>query len=73
MKFTSLRASWRSWALGTIIAIIGIILVRVVSPHTTGKTQAALVSAGRLTSFAGLIIIVFGVNRRIKRDSQEAP
>ncbi len=71
MKFDSLRATWRTWLLGTLIALLGVILVRLVAPHTTGKTQAILSALGRLTSFSGLIIIIFGINRRIKRDSED--
>ena len=71
MKFTSLRASWRQWVIGIALAVVGVIIARLVSPHYTGKTQVALLSAGRLTSFAGLIVIVFAVNRRIKRESEE--
>jgi len=71
VKFTSLRANWRIWLTGTAIAVAGVIIARLVAPHYTGKTQTALSSAGRLTSFAGLIVIIFGVNRRLKRDSEE--
>lgn len=71
MKFDSLRATWRYWLIGTIIAVVGIIVARFVAPHYLGKTQTVLTSVGRLTGFAGLIIIAFGVNRRIKRDSEK--
>ncbi len=71
MKFTSLRANKRSWVIGITLAVVGVIIARLVAPHYTDKTQVALSSVGRLISFAGLIVIIFGVNRRIKRDSEE--
>jgi len=73
VKFNSLRANWRIWLSGTAIAVTGVIIARLVAPHFEGKTQAVLSMIGRFTGFAGLIVIVFGVNRRLKRDSQENP
>lgn len=72
MKFQSLRASWRYWVIGTIIAVAGVIIARLVAPHYVGKTQTTLSSVGRLTSFVGLIVIAFGVNKRIKSESKDS-
>ncbi|MBK9992160.1 MAG: hypothetical protein IPP19_15915 [Verrucomicrobia bacterium] len=55
MKFENLRATWRYWLIGTVIAVVGVILARLVAPHYVGKTQTVLSSVGRLTSFVGLI------------------
>ena len=71
MKFTSLRAYWRYWLIGTVVAVVGVIIARLVAPHYTEKTQTALTSFGRLLSFAGLIVIAFGVNKRVKRESED--
>ncbi|MBK9989449.1 MAG: hypothetical protein IPP19_01630 [Verrucomicrobia bacterium] len=72
MKFENLRATWRYWLIGTVIAVVGVILARLVAPHYVGKTQTVLSSVGRLTSFVGLIVIAYGVNKRIKSESKDS-
>lgn len=72
MKFDSLRANWRLWLLGLLIALTGVVIARVAAPHYTGKTQTVLTSLGRLTGFAGLIVIAFGVKKRISDSTDKS-
>ena len=74
MKFDSLRANWRLWLLGLVVALAGVVIARVTAPHATGKTQTILVSLGRLISFAGLFVIALGIKRRVQTtDEDNAP
>lgn len=71
MKFDNLRANWRLWLLGLVIALAGVVIARVAAPHYTGKTQTVLVSIGRLISFVGLFVIALGIKRRATKNADD--
>jgi len=73
VKFENLRANWRLWLLGLVVALAGVVIARVAAPHYTGKTQTVLVSIGRLISFAGLFFIALGIKRRMSNTDKENP
>jgi hypothetical protein len=55
----------RYWIAGIVTAGIGLVLVRVISPHVTqSMVKLAVYFAGVTLALAGLVIIVLGISRR---------
>jgi hypothetical protein len=71
MKFDALRAARRYWIAGFVIALIGVLLARVVAPHFEARPRTILNTAGRLLGMGGLVVIAFGVNRRISASQKD--
>jgi hypothetical protein len=65
MKFDALKAARRYWIAGIVIALVGVLLARVVAPHFEARPRTILNVAGRLLGMGGLVVIAFGVSRRI--------
>lgn len=62
----------RYWVAGTLVALIGVALARVIGPRLEPSMQIVCTVAGQLLALAGLGIISVGVSRRVWR-SEEPP
>lgn len=62
----ALRASARHWIFGTLVALGGVALNRVVAPAFSGEARAWFEAAGKLIAFAGLFVLALGIRRRIR-------
>jgi|GEM_PF-1085389 len=71
MKFDALRSARRTWIAGTVIALIGVLLARVLAPHFENRPRILLNVAGRILGIAGLVIIAFGINRRVAASQKD--
>jgi len=65
MKIDSLRAARHYWIAGFAIALIGVLLARVLASHFENQPRVLLTVAGRILGIVGLVVIAFGINRRI--------
>ena len=65
MKLEAIKAARRTWIAGIAIALIGILLARMVAPHFEHQPRTLMTVIGRLLGMAGLIVIAYGINRRI--------
>jgi Na+-driven multidrug efflux pump len=65
MNFDSLRAARRTWIAGIAIALIGVLLTRVLASHFENQPRLILTVAGRILGIVGLVVIAFGINRRL--------
>jgi len=60
-------AGW--WIAGLALAAAGVFGTRVLAPRFTGHERAAFAVAGQLLALAGIIVIAFGVYRRVHRSA----
>jgi hypothetical protein len=68
-RTSSLRASARRWLLGTLLALIGVVLARLVAPTCTKSTSTGLTLVGQLLGLTGLFIIARGIRRRLHEEA----
>jgi hypothetical protein len=67
----ALRASARHWLAGLALAISGVVVNRLLAPVFAGaQLRAAFALAGELAALTGLVIIMFGVRRRLRLAGQ---
>jgi hypothetical protein len=50
---------------GVALAALGVVLARVVGPGLGGAVRPMAEIAGQLMALAGLVVIAFGVSRRV--------
>ncbi len=63
----ALKASAGYWIFGTAIAFAGVVISRVVAAGFEGRVHAMLALTGQLVAFGGLLIILLGIRRRLRR------
>lgn len=66
----NVAANFRFWVTGTVIALVGVTLARVVTPLVTRDWKIFCTLGGQLLAFTGLAILAVGVSRRIRRASE---
>jgi len=55
------------WIGGIVLGAVGVVVARVVGPAASGAGQPLLKLAGELIAVAGVLLIAFGVSRRVNR------
>lgn len=55
------------WLGGVALAAVGVILVRIAAPSLSGATRPVMEITGQLMALGGLVVIAFGVSRRMHR------
>lgn len=64
---TALRASARHWLAGLALAFAGVSVNRLLAPaFAPGHARAAFALVGELAALTGLVVIMFGIRRRIR-------
>ena len=61
----NLATPW--WLGGVALAAVGVILVRIAAPSLGGASRPVVEVAGQLLALGGLVVIAFGVSRRVHR------
>ena len=54
------------WLIGTLIAFVGVAVARLVAPTMPADQQMLVTLGGRLLAVAGLLVLMFGIHRRIR-------
>ena len=67
----ALQASARHGIGGTVLAVAGVAVARLVAPDFAGSTRAILLLTGQLVALGGLLIIILGIRRRVNRSPAE--
>ena len=62
----ALRASARFWIVGTTVAFVGVAVSRLLARGFDGRAHATLALTGELIALSGLMIILFGIRRRLR-------
>jgi hypothetical protein len=62
----TVRANASPWIFGTLLALLGVALARLVAPTLTGHTRLVVTIGGQLLGLAGLFVICLGVRRRLR-------
>ncbi|PTX99057.1 hypothetical protein [Opitutus sp. ER46] len=57
----------RYWVTGTLTATVGVLLARVVAPHAAAGLRVPAALGGEILAIGGLLVICFGVSRRVNR------
>lgn len=65
MKSSALYSVRYYWLSGILAAALGVILARAVAPALEPKTGAIVATTGQVIALAGLVVICFGVRRRV--------
>ena len=68
----NLRDNARYWIIGIALAVAGVSANRVFAPHLDTRPRAVVALAGELVALAGLGVIIFGINRRLRLAGQAA-
>ena len=63
----ALRFSARYWITGIILAIVGVSANRLLAPLFDPRPRSLVAVVGELVAIAGLCVIVFGINRRLRQ------
>jgi hypothetical protein len=71
MKFDTLKATRRTWIVGGLIALFGVLLARVVAPHFEARPHTIINAVGRLLGIAGIVVIAIGISRRVSAAQKE--
>lgn len=58
-------AGW--WIAGLALAAAGVAATRVLAPHLAEPMRAVVAAGGQLLALFGLVVIAFGVHRRVHR------
>lgn len=66
----NVAANARYWIAGTLIALAGVALARLVAPSLGSPTRLYCTVGGQLLALAGLVLLAYGVSRRVRRDSE---
>lgn len=61
----------RFWVGGVAIASLGVVLARVISPTFSGSAQVVVILIGQSVAVLGLVLICWGVSRRVWRERRE--
>lgn len=69
----AIKASARHWACGIALAFAGVAIARLLAPGFEGRTQAAVAATGQFVALSGLLVILAGIRRRLRRANAEAP
>ncbi len=69
----SIISNLRYWLAGVLVALVGVVCVRLVAPACTGSLRVGVQLGGQLLAFLGLFIICLGVSRRIQQASAPGP
>lgn len=69
----NVTANVRYWIAGTLVALAGVALARLLAPLFDGIVRPSVTVVGQLLALFGLFIICLGVRRRIQQtaDPQE--
>jgi hypothetical protein len=54
------------WLGGAALAAFGVIVVRMAAPHFASAVQPLVKVAGELLALGGLLVIAWGVSRRVR-------
>jgi hypothetical protein len=68
----ALRSSARYWFTGLALAAVGVCVNRALAPVFDTRPRAVVAVAGELVALAGLGVIVFGINRRLRHANKLA-
>ena len=63
---SALRFSARYWLTGIALAFVGVSANRLLAPLFDARPRAIVAVAGELVALAGLGVIIFGINRRLR-------
>jgi hypothetical protein len=67
---SALRFSARYWLTGIALAFVGVSANRLLAPLFDPRPRAIVAVAGELIALAGLGVIIFGINRRLRLAGQ---
>jgi hypothetical protein len=65
----TVRANAGPWIVGTLLALIGVALARLVAPTLAGHARLLATLGGQLLGLGGLFVICLGVRRRLRAAS----
>ena len=66
------KAAAGHWVFGTAMAFAGVAVSRLLAPGFGGRPHAAVALAGQLIALGGLVVILFGIRRRLRRATSAA-
>ncbi len=69
----AIKASARHWVFGTMIALAGVAINRVLATGLEDRAHAVLAAAGQLIALGGLFVILLGIRRRLRLANADAP
>lgn len=69
----AIKASLRHWVFGTVIALAGVAISRVLATGFEGRVHAVFAVAGQVIALGGLFVILLGIRRRLHRANADAP
>ena len=61
------KAAAGHWIFGTAMAFAGVAVSRLLAPGFAGRAHAVVALAGQLIALGGLVVILFGIRRRLRR------
>jgi len=67
------REHFQAWLPGTALALAGVVCVRLLAPHLTGRPQAVAAVAGYLLVPVGFFLIARQIGRRAAARAAAAP
>ena len=73
MRFQSLYSARTHWVIGTALAVVGVVVARVIAPGLHERMHSGVAATGQIIALAGLVVICFGVRRRVWSSGAEAP
>jgi hypothetical protein len=65
------KAAARHWIFGVIIACLGVAVSRLLAPGYEGRMRAGVALTGQLVALGGLLVILLGIRRRVRRASAD--
>ncbi len=63
----TIRGNLRPWLLGTLLALAGVVLARVIAGSCDGTARIVVTVCGQMVALGGLFVICLGVRRRIRQ------
>jgi hypothetical protein len=68
----NVAANARFWIAGTFVALAGVALARGVAPSLGSPARLYCTVGGQLLALSGLVLLAYGVSRRVRRDGESA-
>jgi hypothetical protein len=69
----AIKAASRHWISGTLLALAGVAISRLLAPGFEERVRAWLMAGGQFVALSGLFIILMGIRRRLRLANAEAP